>query len=248
MLLPAVALLGAFTTVACSPSTTGSGAAPDGGAAASEGGAGSSTRPLGCSGIFECATSCAEDDTCEDKCLAQGSPASQDAAKGVVTCATDNSCQDAECLQTSCRTELQACVASTSAAGDTFEGDAPAGNVPSELVGKWHSRDDVYEFRADGTASYYTQANTSGCSTTSLENGTAVVSGDSLTIYFTSRVYKVCNTPGNEPYAPKSVPFTFRVDPATETLKPILRLKELNCRYSDPAAADMYCRVGYDKE
>jgi hypothetical protein len=249
LLLPAAALLGVLS-FACSPSTTGSGVAPDGGATTADGGASgaSGARALSCSAIFDCAGACADDQACQDKCLAQGSPASQDAANGVVKCASDNACTDSDCLKTSCETELQACATSTSASGETFDGQAPMGNVPPELVGKWHSSDEVYEFRADGTASYYTQSKTSGCLTTSLENGTAVVNGESLTIYFTSRVQKVCDTQGSGAYTPKSVPFTFRIDPATETLKPILRLKELNCRYSDPAAADMYCRVGYDKE
>ncbi|MDB4938929.1 MAG: hypothetical protein JWP87_5901 [Labilithrix sp.] len=248
LLVPAVALLGVFA-FACSPSTTGSGVGPGGGATTADGGAGATgAKPLSCSGIFDCAGACADDKACEDNCLAQGSPASQDAANGLVKCATDNACADADCFKTNCEAELQACASSSSASGETFDGTAPAGNVPAELVGKWHSPDEVYEFRADGTASYYTQSKTSGCLTTSLENGTAVANGDSLTIYFTSRVHKVCDTQGDEPYTPKSVPFKFRVDPATETLKPILRLQELNCRYSDPAAAEMYCRVGYDKE
>jgi hypothetical protein len=248
-ILSTVALFGVFA-LGCSSVATG-GASPDGGAPASAdagGGGVAGQKAFTCSGILDCAGKCVDDAACEDSCLVQGSPAGQESVKGLVACAETNACQDSECFTTNCDAELKACVASASASGEAFTGTAPTGNVPAELVGKWHSSDEVYEFRADGTASFYTEVRTSGCSTTSLENGTAVVDGTSLTIYFTSRAYKVCNTQGGEPYTPKTVPFTFRVDPATETLKPILRLKELNCRYSDPAAADMYCQTGYDKE
>jgi hypothetical protein len=241
-----MAALGIFS-FGCSSTSKGSGASPDGGAASSDGGA-AGPKALTCSGILACAEKCASDKACEDRCLAQGSPAAQESVNGLVTCADRNACLDATCFQTNCSAELTACVASSSASGEAFTGTAPTGNVPADLVGRWHSSDAVYEFRADGTASFYTEVKTSGCSTTSLENGTAVVDGTSLTIYFTSRAYKVCNTKGSEPYTPKTVPFTFSVETATTTGKPILRLQELNCRYSDPAAADMYCKTGYDKE
>lgn len=248
LLLPLAGLLGVFA-FACSSTTTGGGASPDGGAAAADGGgAATAANASSCSTILKCASTCNDDAACENACLSAGSPAAQDSVNGLVKCASDNACQDSTCFEANCATELQACIATSSGSGDTLTGSAPAGTVPADLVGRWIGDDNVYEFFADGTASFYTELKTGSCKTTSLEKGTAVVDGTSLTLYLTSRVYKVCDTPGTQPYTPKSVPYTYRVDPATATLKPILRLKELNCRYSDPAAADMYCSVGYDKQ
>jgi hypothetical protein len=247
LLVPVVGLLGLFA-FACSSTSTGAGAGPDGGAATADGGGAGATKASSCSGILQCASTCNDDATCENACLAAGSPAAQDSVNGLVKCASDNSCQDSTCFEENCGTELQACIASSGGAGDTLTGSAPAGSVPADLVGRWIADDVVFEFFADGTASFYTEVKTGSCKTTSLEKGTAVVDGTSLTLYLTSRVYKVCDTPGTQTYTPKSVPYTYRVDPATPELKPILRLKELNCRYSDPAAAEMYCSVGYDKQ
>jgi hypothetical protein len=248
LLLPVVALVGVLA-FGCSSSTKGSGASPDGGASATDGGAGAAgPRALTCSGILDCAGKCADDKTCEDACLAQGSPAAQESVNGLVACAEKNSCQDSACFQENCGSELQACVASSSATGETLTGSAPTGNVPADLVGRWIGDDNVFEFSADGTVTFYTEVKTGSCKTTSLEKGTAVAEGTNLTLYFTSRVYKVCDTPGTQPYTAKSVPYVFRVDPATATLMPILHLKEVNCRYSDPAAAEMFCSVGYDKQ
>ena len=234
-----------MVSLGCSSTSTGGGAAPDGGSA--DGGAAAPGSALSCSGIIACGAACADNDTpCADACIAKGSPAAQEAVTNVVTCVTDNSCQDSACFETQCPTQIEACVASGNSGGEALTGSAPTGSVPADLVGRWHSYDDFYEFFADGTVARVTEGKVGSCKSSRLEKGTAVTEGTSLTVYFTSSVFTICDRPGNSDYAPNSKGFTYSVGPSNVGVK--LVLTETKCRYSDPAAAAMYCTVGYDKE
>lgn len=239
----AVALLSVIS-VGCSSSNSGaspSGGGADGGVTAAPGSA------LTCSAIIDCGSKCADnDEACANACVAKGSPVARDAVNAIVTCGTDNACQDSACYETKCPKQLETCIASGAAPGAPISGAAPTGNVPADLVGRWHSYDDFYEFMADGTVARLTSGKVGGCKTSRLEKGTAVAQGSSLTVYFTSSVYTVCDKPGSSAYTPNSVGFTFTVGPSNVGIK--LVLTETNCRYTDPAAASQYCATAYDKE
>lgn len=233
--------------VGCSASNNATGNG-DGGA----GGDGGTTTAtpgsvLTCSGIIECGSKCADtDEACADACISKGSPAAKEAVTNIVKCVTDNACEDSACFEAKCPKELEACVTSGKPSGEAISGAAPTGNVPADLVGRWHSYDDFYEFMADGTVARLTEGKVGSCKSSRLEKGTAVAQGNSLTVYFTSSVYTVCDKPGSKAYTPNSQGFTFTVGPSNVGIK--LVLTETMCRYSDPAAAAMYCATPYDRE
>jgi hypothetical protein len=118
--------------------------------------------------------------------------------------------------------------------------------VPADLVGKWYSYGVLWEFTADGVASRSTSVSTGGCSSTSLEKGTAVVAGSTLTVYFTSGIFHICGGPSTDPYKPTTEIFTYRVE--TLDVGVVLRLAQQNCSYTDQANIDFYCTNGYDKK
>jgi hypothetical protein len=235
----------------CTAVTTGSG--PDGGAggtgASVDGGAGTAAGgALNCVGILDCASSCADADTaCADQCLARAKPTGKDAVVALSTCNTQNACADSACLQAKCASELQACLQSDTGGQPLPDGTAPAtGSVPAELVGQWYSFGVLYEFLADGSASRSSNVSTGGCNSTSLEKGTAVVSGTTLTIYFTSGIFKLCGGSSHDPYKPTVEPFTYRVE--TSSVGVVLRLAKQDCQYTDPSSIGLYCTDGYDKK
>lgn len=236
----------------CTAVTTGS--TPDGGAggggASVDGGAGTGAGgALSCVGILDCAGRCADTDTaCPDACVARATPTGKDAVVALSTCNTQNSCADSACLQAKCATELQACLQSGTGGGQPLpDGTAPTtGSVPAELVGQWYSYGVLYEFTADGSASRSTNVSTGGCNSTSLEKGTAVVSGTTLTIYFTSGIFKLCGGSSHDPYKPTVEPFTYLVETGSAGL--VLRLAKQNCQYTDPSSIGLYCTDGYDKK
>lgn len=233
--------------VGCSASSNNAAGSGDGGAGGDGGTTAAPGSALTCSAIIECGSKCGDtDEACADACLAKGSPAAREAVTNIVTCVNDNACTDAACFEAKCPKQLEACVASGKTGGDALSGAAPTGNVPADLVGKWHSYDDFYEFMADGTVARVTEGKIGSCKSSRLEKGTAVAQGASLTLYFTSSVYTVCDKPGSSAYTPNSQGFTYTVGPSNVGMK--LVLTETMCRYSDPAAAAQYCATPYDKE
>lgn len=217
----------------------------------STGDAGTGAKPatLTCAGIFDCAQACGENnEACDNNCLSQGSPAAQTAVNAVAKCFTDNSCADADCFKEKCPNELQACVDSAKAGtSEPITGDPPAGNVPSEMVGKWAAREVLWEFSANGAANRLTKGKVGGCTSQRLETGTATVSGNTVTVYFTSSKVTVCDSPGNSSnYQPNSEGFTWRSGKTTDGA-PTLFLQEQKCRYDDPKAAEFYCGTAFDK-
>lgn len=235
--------------VGCSASSNNAAGGGDGGAGGDGGTTPAPGSVLTCSGIIECGSKCADtDDACSDACLAKGSPAANEAVTNIVKCVNDNACEDAACFEAKCPKQLEACVASGKTGGAALNGTAPAGNVPADLVGRWHSYDDFYEFMADGTVARVTEGKIGSCKSSRLEKGTAVAQGTTLTVYLTSAVTTICDKPGtgSTTYVANSKGFTYTVAPSNTGTK--LVLTETQCRYSDPSLASQYCSVGYDKE
>ena len=246
--LIALCMLVTGCTTVTTTSTPGGGAG-DGGTSA-DGGVGTGAGgALNCVGILDCASTCADTDTaCADKCVARGTPTGKDAVVALSNCNTQNSCTDSACLQAKCATELQACLQSGTGGGQPLpDGAAPVtGNVPPELVGQWYSYGILFEFLADGSASRSNNVSTGGCNSTSLEKGTAVVSGTTLTIYFTSGLFKICGSTSHDPYTPTVEAFTYRVE--TTSVGVVLRLAKQSCQYTDQPSINLYCTDGYDKK
>jgi hypothetical protein len=177
-----------------------------------EGGAGEGVpaAELSCSGIFDCAAACSEEDTaCVDACVAAGSDAAVEAVSGIVTCYDDSGCGDDEaCFGAACEAELVACAAtSASHGGEELPAEVPAGNVPAELVGQWRSPEESYLFREDGTVSRDLHINASVCGADALEHGVAVADGETLTIYFLEGEISTCGS--DEPYQPYTEVFGY---------------------------------------
>lgn len=65
---------------------------------------------LGCLELFQCYDQCSENDNaCYNACWAQGSPQGQQTENAIWGCAQQNDCQDWQCVEQSCGTQLQAC-------------------------------------------------------------------------------------------------------------------------------------------
>jgi hypothetical protein len=235
---------------ACSSSST-SNNASDGGAAGGDGGGTAGAVGAGaltCGAIFDCISKCAADDsTCVNTCFAAGTPDAQTAVNNVATCYQNHSCADSTCLQTNCTTEMQACVATAAGgAGQPLTGAAPTGNIPQELVGEWIGSETLYDFKADGTVARSSNVTDSSCQTSSVEDGTAVASGTTLTMYFTTGIFKICGTTSTDPYKPVTDTFTYRID--NTDVGTALRLAQQNCSYTDQSDIDFYCTNGFDKQ
>lgn len=210
-----VALSVGLSAGCTAPGQSSSGADAGGGGGAN-GEAGTGDAALTCSALFDCASKCpaSNDTTCEDACVARGSTQAKDSVASLVACVQQNACgDDSACIQSNCQKEVQDCTSS----GATVDGSAPAGQVPTDLVGRWQDSETIVDFRADGTVSYFLQW--SGCST--LDTGTAVATATEVTLYFTAGVYKCAWA-----FAPKTRTFTYYFSSGATAG---LHLKETNC-------------------
>jgi hypothetical protein len=230
--------------VGCSSSSSnGGGAAPgaDGGA----GGTGApGTTALSCSDILDCIGKCpSSDDSCPDACANKGTPAAKDAVIALATCIDKNKCADTDCVGAKCATEIQTCAAAGSGATKTTGGTAPAkGSLPAELVGEWVSSTVLYDFRADGTLARYSEVTTGGCHSKGAETGVGVASGDSLSIYFKTGSFQICDKPSDGSYKPGQEDFTYSlVDGAGINGEQGLKLLDTHCTYTDAANIGLYC-------
>src|ERR1051326_5854638 len=107
-----VAVVLAFSVAACTPASTAASGA-DGGPGGTDAGASTTAGSLTCIQILECAAACADnDDACSSACEDQGSADAKAKADALVDCANKNSCTDATCFQTKCKTTLDACATS----------------------------------------------------------------------------------------------------------------------------------------
>lgn len=245
-----VALLGAFATaLGCSSTTTSSGPSTnDGGTAAGDGS--TTTGALTCTGVFECTEPCGDDDdACVNACVARATPPAKIAVDALVACVQAKACADGPCFQAKCPKELYACVDVNPTPTDPVVGTPPKGSIPSDLVGTWESFGELYEFKADGTATRGVEINLGGggggCKSHLFERGTAVVVGNELTIYYAEQVYNWCpngSESPSEPYTPKSVKYTYLVETIDIGIK--LSLTTPEC----PNADGYGCTHGYGKD
>jgi hypothetical protein len=238
-------LLG-VTVLALGCSAT-SAAGPDGGAPP-DGAGPNDASALTCAGILECAGICGEEDEpCQQSCIAKGTPDAKTAVDAIVACITQFSCEDESCFRQNCSQELTDCV--TPVAGEPLSDAAPTGSVPGELVGKWYSHGELWEFRADGSLTHGGTVDTSGCSTGSLESGTAVASDGTLTVYFTEGGVSVCGGSSSETYTPNTKTFTYRL--STYSIDGVdrqkLSLTDVACVQRN-GGDDFYCIDGFDKQ
>jgi hypothetical protein len=243
-------LLACILLTACtssSPSST----AGDGGASGD--GSGGTAGPVGagalsCGAIFDCISKCAPNDSaCVNACLADGTSDAQTAVNNVASCYQAHSCADSTCLQTNCAAEMQACLATAAGGtGQPLTGAAPTGNIPADLVGEWIGSETLYDFKADGTVARSSSVTDSSCVTQSDEDGTAVASGSTVTMYFTTGIFKICGTTSTDPYKPVTDTFTYRIDSTDVGLA--LRLTQQNCSYTAQSDIDFYCTNGFDKQ
>jgi hypothetical protein len=242
------AVLLVVSAVGCSSVKSSSGASPDGGGAPSNGTGTTQATALTCGGILECASKCGDNNApCEDACIASGTPDAKTEAQAIVACINQFMCTDVTCFQESCSAELATCV--KPAAGQPLSGDAPAGSIPAELVGSWYSHGELWDFKADGSVRHGGSVNTSGCATGSNEAGTAVASGTTLTIYFTSGGVSICGGSSSEPYAPNTKEFTYVLSSyhldQGDRMK--LSLTDTAC-VTKHNGDDLYCVNGFDKQ
>jgi hypothetical protein len=244
MRISGVVIVGVFAVGGCSSTTSSSsGATADGGASN-----GSVESALTCIGILECASTCGDDNTpCEDACIGKGTPDAKTDIDAIVACIDKFTCEDEVCFRENCSSELATCV--KPAAGKPLTGDAPAGNVPGDLVGKWYSHGELWEFRADGSVTHGGTVDTSGCSTGNLESGTAVANEGTLTIYFTEGGVSICGGDSSETYAPNTKNLTYRL--STYSIDGVdrakLSLTDVDC-VEKHNGDDFYCINGFDKQ
>ncbi len=114
----------ATATAACTVKTTGTGPTPsekDGGKSPEDedddpksdtkkdgGKPSTSTGSSSCLEIFSCAAECTGEG-CEESCFEKGSSAGKAQVEAVLACASENECEDDECLAANCAEEVEAC-------------------------------------------------------------------------------------------------------------------------------------------
>lgn len=157
--MSAVLLLGALTLLSgCTVKTNGANGTNAAGGASN--GAASSTSPSAshpgttCGEVLECFETCdGTNASCEDDCIAKGSPEAKSGIEAIDRCLSENACEDMTCANEHCAAELNAC---SSAPKSSAGGDSPSanGSVPADLVGRWSHGSGgasiVYEIAADG--------------------------------------------------------------------------------------------------
>ncbi len=206
-LVASAALSVAISFAACSSS---SGTSPGGDA-----GKGASTPfvpDFSCLQILQCLVDCpASDNTvCEDACGDKGTQEGQTNVLALLTCIDTEKCTEATCIQEKCAESLQTCLSSSApkSTGTPFQGTAPPGSVPADLVGQWTgARDGITHrltFNADGTGIWNSSITSrqSACFsfTQTTRTGSMVVDDKTITLYATSIVESVqeCAPPARD--------------------------------------------------
>jgi hypothetical protein len=233
-------LAAALSSGACTVTNAGTNSTTDAGV----GEASAPVRDTSCPGVLDCIDKC-PDDACSNECISSAPTATQDALNGIVNCASANSCQDTACLQRKCEPELRTCALTSSPKPGPVDPPPATGNVPAELVGTWQSFGVLYEFNANGTLTISKRIGSGACVTTTLEKGTVVTTGNTLTAHLTEGLIKICGKPPTDPYQPITDRYEYTLE--TTQVGPVLRLKKLTCEYTDQASIDFYCTASYDK-
>lgn len=115
-------------------------------------------------------------------------------------------------------------------------GGVPAGNVTAELAGKWFNEGEVWDFKADGTASHLVTLNSKTCESEDLQSGVAVVSGANVTFHVTSGINKSCGA--TLPFEAHVEHYSFAVEDTD--VGRVLTLEDLDCTTG--------CTMRYDDE
>ena len=215
-LIAVVSCLSISSLLACTIQQKGTPATGTAGAPTSDGGLGlgqdsqpapaaSSADGLSCLAIVQCITECAQGDmACPDACGEKGSPDGKAKILAFAECIDKEKCTDETCLQTKCKTSLEACVTSSAPvpSGKPLEGSSPPGNVPADLVGSFvkvsFGSTTRLTLNSDGTGTWQlgNTSTSTGCtsSTSVFQTGNAVVDADKITIYATdvSTRQKIC--------------------------------------------------------
>ncbi len=200
-----VACLSFGAGLACTVQQTASPGGADAGTDAAT--AGTMGGTLSCLAILQCVADCPDSDvTCADTCVGKGSDG-QAKAGVLATCIDAKKCTEETCLRSMCGPSLDACVNSSTPTptGTPLQGTAPAGSVPTELVGSYaranYGQTTRVGLNANGTGTYQTAISslTAGCTSTSStsQTGNAVVTGTTITIYATeaTTTQKQCSAP-----------------------------------------------------
>jgi len=174
-----------------SPGNGDGGAGKDGGGG--DGAAATKSGTASCGQTVSCIQGCpANDDACTQACLDKASPNGQSLLLALVNCIETNKCMDATCTQTSCKSELSACVSDVEAApADAGVPPTMGAPLPATLVGTWQriggQYGESYTFNANGSySSVFLYDNSGTCLTirklsTSID-GVAEASGSTLTL------------------------------------------------------------------
>jgi hypothetical protein len=239
--------------LACT-STTGTN--PDGGGSKQDAAAPAAEKNLTCLAILKCLADCpAADMACPDACADKGSADGKAKVVALAQCVETNKCMDVMCLETSCATQLDACLAPPPQTGGTpLDGSAPMGSIPQKYVGSWqhtssYGSTDAFVFRADGTLSrkQFMLGNLSGCSSSTAiqSDGTAVFMGDDFTFNITKSDVTT-NKCGVFTTVPGSTgAFPFSAAPTQYTDNPIRIFDLANCTYTTQYDREFHCSNTY---
>jgi hypothetical protein len=210
---------------------------------------------LSCVAVLDCSGACGTDETCILGCQGAGSAAAQPKVSALLDCAIDVCGNDSDCVATSCRGQLDSCVADGAVAA------APTGEVPAAtsssgkvapvanadilpwLVGEWIGSNHQFTFHADGRVrrasgiALYTDKGEYGCASIVNDIGTVVQEGDVLVMTFGTSEENHCGSKSDAP----ALVVRYRIDwidpPYSDDPNLVLVLRDLGC----PAGQGMYC-------
>lgn len=91
---------------------------------------GTTTGSKSCRWLIDCTADCpADDDTCIENCLEQGTREAQETFRRATVCFSENDCDGAECACRNCKTEFQQCEPrSCTGGGSDSDGDSTSNN------------------------------------------------------------------------------------------------------------------------
>jgi len=237
-------------------------ASSDGGSAAGAGGGGPATTVggLSCLEVLQCAIDCnADDNGCEDVCLANGDAAAQVKAQAFSDCLAANACADETCLEEKCSESFIDCVSGPAHTGGApIVGEAPPGSIPAEFVGTWkytsnYGASAAFTFNADGTVFHtdFQSSGVAGCSPTMSiqDEGTAIFDAarTGFTFYITKSTQTTTLCGPSETVAGPTGAFDFTIEPIP-ALGPghmwIFHVQ--NCPVTEEADKRIQCGNEYD--
>jgi hypothetical protein len=148
-----------------------------------------------------------DEDACVDACDARATTEAHAQVLGLTMCFEDAECTDETCFEEECAAPFDTCIASSSPEiqGSPFQGGAPPGSIPAELVGTWEGVWDgnteklVLNGDGSGSLEFSRTWQQSACQSFSILtwSGNIVVDESYITIYATDVVRSVrqCSPP-----------------------------------------------------